>query len=77
MQINPGSHSTGHGSFLSSYVSGSDLPLSWIGPQSRQQLMEVDVVPEVPMTGMVMGIGALAIAAGHTLRRKLCPAKSV
>ena len=39
--------------------------------------MELDVVPEVPMTGMVMGIGALAIAAGHTLRRKLCPAKSV
>jgi len=28
-------------------------------------------VPEVPTTGAVMGFGALAIALGHTLRRKL------
>jgi len=27
-------------------------------------------VPEVPITGAVMGFGALAIALGHTLRRK-------
>jgi hypothetical protein len=49
--------------------------MSWVTPHggpsaSGQRFLEVDVVPEVPMTGMVMGIGALAIAAGHTLRRK-------
>ena len=41
-------------------------------------MMSVNVVPEVPMTGMVMGFGALAIAAGHTLRRTIkavAPAK--
>lgn len=31
-------------------------------------------VPEVPITGAVMGFGALAIALGHTLRRKFRPA---
>jgi hypothetical protein len=34
-------------------------------------IMAVDVVPEVPTTGLVMGFGVLAIAAGHVLRRKL------
>jgi len=38
--------------------------------------MEVSAVPEVPMTGVVMGFGALAIAVGGTLRRKLRPAVS-
>jgi hypothetical protein len=32
--------------------------------------MDLQAVPEVPMTGMVMGLGALVIALGHTLRRK-------
>lgn len=30
-------------------------------------------VPEVPMTGAIMGVGVLAIAGGRTLRRKLRP----
>jgi len=38
--------------------------------------MDLEAVPEVPMTGLVMGFGALAIAIGHTLRRKLRPAVS-
>jgi hypothetical protein len=33
--------------------------------------MQLDPVPEVPLTGLCMGFGALAIAIGHTLRRKL------
>jgi hypothetical protein len=33
--------------------------------------MTLTAVPEVPMTGMVMGFGVLAIALGHTLRRNL------
>jgi len=33
-------------------------------------------VPEVSMTGAVMGFGALAIALGHTLRRKHRPTNS-
>lgn len=33
--------------------------------------LEVSPVPEVPMTGVVMGFGALAIGLGQTLRRKL------
>ena len=33
--------------------------------------IDLEAVPEVPMTGMVMGFGALVIALGHTLRRKL------
>jgi hypothetical protein len=36
--------------------------------------MDLAAVPEVPMTGAVMGFGVLAIAVGHTLRRKLTPA---
>lgn len=36
--------------------------------------MEVQAVPEVPITGLVMGFGALAIGLGYTLQRKLCPA---
>ena len=33
--------------------------------------LQTTPVPEVPMTGAVMGFGALAVALGHTLRRKL------
>lgn len=32
--------------------------------------LAVSVVPEVPMTGMFMGLGALVVVVGHTLRRK-------
>jgi hypothetical protein len=63
------------GSILNGYYSTTGSG-GW-GLSAQQRFLEVDVVPEVPMTGMVMGIGALAIAAGHTLRRKLCAAKSV
>ena len=48
---------------------------SWVG-QSLYFQMDLEPVPEVPMTGMVMGFGALAIAVGGTLRRKLRPAVS-
>ncbi len=32
--------------------------------------LAVSVVPEVPMTGMFMGLGALFIVVSHRLRRK-------
>jgi hypothetical protein len=38
--------------------------------------MNLTAVPEVPMTGAVMGFGILALAVGGTLRRKLRPALS-
>jgi hypothetical protein len=41
-------------------------------PEVYQQ-MDLEVVPEVPMTGMVMGFGGFVIAIGHTARRKLAP----
>ena len=41
-----------------------------------QMNLQTTPVPEVPMTGVVMGFGALAIAVGHTLRRKFRPAVS-
>ena len=68
-------HSGGAGNgglFPSSEVFG-DGGSSWSFTPNNYFQMElgVDVVPEVPMTGLVMGIGALAIAAGHTLRRKI------
>ena len=69
---NPNTGFTGVGAFLDPYWYDS----GWHAGAGAFGL-GVDVVPEVPMTGMFMGIGALAIAAGHTLRRKLCPAKSV
>jgi hypothetical protein len=36
-----------------------------------QMDLQTTPVPEVPVTGAVMGFGVLAIAIGHTLRRKL------
>jgi hypothetical protein len=36
-----------------------------------QMNLQTTPVPEVPITGVVMGFGVLAIALGHTLRRKL------
>ena len=65
-----GSGNTGTGgSFLHAYNSNTGTS-GWVQPSPDQQrFMEVDAVPE-PMTGAIMGIGALAIAAGHTLRRR-------
>ena len=49
--------------------------VNWNGyDQGAYMQMNLTVVPEVPKTGMVMGFGALAIAMGETLRRKLRPA---
>ena len=36
-----------------------------------QMDLEVSPVPEMPITGVVIGFGALAIGMGHALRRKL------
>jgi hypothetical protein len=44
------------------------------GPVNFQ--MEITAVPEVPMTGAVMGFGVLAVAVCGGLRRKLRPAVS-
>jgi hypothetical protein len=49
---------------------------SWLSQDTAFGQMLLSTVPEVPMTGMVMGFGGLAIALGHTLRRKLHPATS-
>lgn len=43
---------------------------------SFQMELQTTPVPEVPATGLVMGIGVLAIAVGNILRRKLRPAVS-
>jgi hypothetical protein len=43
---------------------------------NMQMNLQTTPVPEVPVTGVVMGFGALAIALGHTLRRKLRPSVS-
>jgi hypothetical protein len=39
--------------------------------------MQLDVVPEVPATGIVAGFGALAIGMGHAWRSKKNAAKAV
>ena len=46
---------------------------TWNAGRSFQLDLQTTPVPEVPMTGMVMGFGALAIAIGRNLRRKLYP----
>lgn len=61
--------------FLGAYSSGDGISFS-IFNSAEERGLEINEVPEVPMTGMMMGIGALCLAAGHTLRRKLCAAKS-
>ena len=70
--------SGGTGSLPGGIVFSSDGSSGWGSTANEYMQMEVDVVPvpEVPMTGMFMGIGALAIAAGRTLRRRLCAARS-
>ncbi|HEY5041760.1 MAG TPA: hypothetical protein VIK53_07125 [Verrucomicrobiae bacterium] len=49
---------------------------TWSGLGGDFAQMNLAAVPEVPMTGAVMGFGVLAIAVGATLRRKLRPAVS-
>lgn len=44
-----------------------------VGSNPYQMNFQTTAVPEVPVTGVVMGLGALAIAAGRTLRRSLRP----
>lgn len=70
---NAGNSGTG-GSFTGEYFSANGST-HWTSSGIGKRGLEVDVVPEVPMTGMLMGIGALCLAGGHTLRRKLYPAK--
>jgi len=41
--------------------------------QYTEMRLQTTPVPEVPVTGVVMGFGALAIALGRTLRGKLRP----
>ena len=70
---NVGNTGTG-GSFTGRYFDANGST-GWTSSSQGVRGMEVDVVPEVPMTGMLMGIGALCLAGGYTLRRKLYPAK--
>jgi hypothetical protein len=52
-------------------------PWTAYGSSGNMQMnLQTTPVPEVPVTGVVMGFGALAIAVGGTLRRKLHPAVS-
>ena len=55
---------------------GSASTFAWNSMGIYFQMDLVSPVPEVPVTGIVMGFGALAIAVGHTLRRKLRSAVS-
>ncbi len=55
------------GNFLNAYNSTNGIN-NWVNA-SQQRLMAVTVVPE-PMTGAILGLGALAIAASRTLRRR-------
>ena len=56
------------GSFLNAYNSTNGIS-NWANA-SQQRLMAVTVVPE-PTTGAILGIGAVAIAASRTLRRRI------
>jgi hypothetical protein len=73
-----GNASGGTGSFGGIYFS-TDHGANWnvySTLNAMQMNLQTTPVPEVPMTGVVMGFGALAIALGHTLRRKLSTAVS-
>ncbi len=50
------------------YISGS-----WSSTSPDRFQLNLQVMPEVPITGTLMGFGALVIAVGHTLRRKPRP----
>lgn len=69
-------YSSGDGSSLPSggglYYNNS----GWTPVSGNNFRMSLTAVPEVPITGIFMGIGALAIAAGHSLRRKFRPSLS-
>jgi hypothetical protein len=60
-------------SYTGSGISWTDTT-GFAPPTGSFYEMTVQAVPEVPITGLVMGFGALAIGLGYTLRRKLCPA---
>jgi len=47
------------------------------GPPGAAFDMEIASVPEVPMTGWLIGGGALAIAAGHEWRRRRLAPNSI
>ena len=59
------------------YVSKTGWANTASGVTNQLRILDIEEVPEVPMTGVAMGLGALAIAASHTLRRKLCVAGNV
>ena len=64
---------------VGSIYSSTDNGVSWGvygGSGSLQMNLQTTPVPEVPMTGIVMGFGALAIAVGGILRRKMRTAVS-
>jgi hypothetical protein len=58
------------------YTIGAGSWTAYGSSGNMQMNLQTTPVPEVPMTGAVMGFGALAIAVGGTLRRKLHPAVS-
>ena len=53
--------------------SGTWTATGYSGLVYAQMDLQISSVPEVPLTGTVMGFGAVAIAVGLTLRRKLHP----
>jgi hypothetical protein len=74
------SANTGDGTLGGQYSSG-DNGVSWglivnSSGDYFQMSLQTSPVPEVPMTGAVMGFGVLSIAMCHTLRRKIRPAVS-
>ena len=61
---------TGDGSFGGLYYYNGSAWVLESGDYAQMSL-QTSPVPEVPVTGSVMGMGALAIAVGSALRRKL------
>jgi hypothetical protein len=76
--VSSSSTSGGTGTLLGNYNSLNNGSTWSTGPGGFYLQMDLNAtpVPEVPMTGMVMGFGVLAVAVGGTLRRKLRPAVS-
>jgi hypothetical protein len=72
----PGQNS--NGSATGSFIGPQIFFGEWTGNgiHDNQMSLQTTPVPEVPITGIVMSFGALAIALGHTLRRKLRPTVS-
>jgi len=71
--------SGGAGTSFYAVYSSANSGLTWAYDFQNPYLqmnLSVSPVPEVPVTGVVMGFGALAIAVGGSLRRKMRPAVS-